>query len=275
MVFPKSSKLANTLLILGEILHLASGFFWIYSEFLVGARPSVPTITWWPLPEWFKISSNISFLTKSSQWPFPLSRFPPFYFFAYINYFELFLIWKDGDGDEYGFESLDEKADVFLFLRCSMEQVMAYLLVTSVAAVLEMAYLAYKGDRGVTWSEACTSYGQFCGRMAVALALHAMAFCCFLVLAVISAFRVFSIFGPPDSDKEQEEERASWVQLAFFLVSYNLYDVKSKVWLSNKKRNVMISNKCLWFWNTATSKTYSSIWDERGNDIYFTFLSVP
>ncbi|KAM0997480.1 hypothetical protein ACFX2I_007342 [Malus domestica] len=86
--------------------------------------------------------------------------------------------------------------------------IVAYLMVTSWAAVMEILSLAYKGDKTVSWSEACTSYGKFCSRMKVALVLHALALCCFLVLAVISAYRVFSMFEPPSvSDKEVEEER--------------------------------------------------------------------
>ncbi|KAM2252985.1 hypothetical protein COP2_007598 [Malus domestica] len=88
------------------------------------------------------------------------------------------------------------------------DQIVAYLMVTSWAAVMEILSLAYKGDKTVSWSEACTSYGKFCSRMKVALVLHALALCCFLVLAVISAYRVFSMFEPPSvSDKEVEEER--------------------------------------------------------------------
>ncbi|XP_057460903.1 CASP-like protein 2D1 [Actinidia eriantha] len=87
------------------------------------------------------------------------------------------------------------------------DQVVAYLLVTSGAAVVEILYLAYNGDKVVTWSEACTSYASFCNRLIIALVLHALTLCCFLVLAVISAYRAFSIFEPPLSPKEGEEQR--------------------------------------------------------------------
>jgi uncharacterized protein (TIGR01569 family) len=88
-------------------------------------------------------------------------------------------------------------------------QIVAYLMVTSGAAVLEILYLAYKGDKEVSWSEACSYYGRFCSRMKIALVLHALALCCFIVLAVISAFRTFSMFEPPSlPSKEVEEERA-------------------------------------------------------------------
>ncbi|CAJ1783365.1 unnamed protein product [Sphenostylis stenocarpa] len=77
------------------------------------------------------------------------------------------------------------------------DQIVAYLTMTSVAAVTEIYYLAYNGAKEDSWSEACSSYGRFCGRVKLALILHAITFCCFLVLAVISAFRAFSVFDPP------------------------------------------------------------------------------
>lgn len=70
-------------------------------------------------------------------------------------------------------------------------------MVTSMAALVEFLYLAYDGDRVVSWSEACVSYGKFCNRLKIALILHAIAVCCFLILAVISAYRVFRRFDPP------------------------------------------------------------------------------
>lgn len=88
-------------------------------------------------------------------------------------------------------------------------QVVAYLLVTSGAAVMEILYLAYKGDRIVSWSEACSSYGSFCSRLILALVLHALALCSFFVLAVISAYRVFSMFEPPLPSKEAAEEQTT------------------------------------------------------------------
>ncbi|KAJ4844384.1 hypothetical protein Tsubulata_002336 [Turnera subulata] len=89
------------------------------------------------------------------------------------------------------------------------DQVIAYLMVTSGAAIMEILYLAYNGDQDITWSEACSSYGKFCSRVKLALVLHVLALCCFIVLAVISAYRAFSIFEPPFvPSKEVEEDRA-------------------------------------------------------------------
>ncbi|KAK6946922.1 Casparian strip membrane protein domain [Dillenia turbinata] len=86
------------------------------------------------------------------------------------------------------------------------DQVVAYLMVTSGAAMVEILYLAYKGDQEVTWSEACISYGRFCDRMVLALSLHALALFCFFVLAIISAYRAFSIYEPPYVPSEEVEE---------------------------------------------------------------------
>ncbi|GMN51614.1 hypothetical protein TIFTF001_020754 [Ficus carica] len=86
------------------------------------------------------------------------------------------------------------------------DQIAAYLMVTSGAAVMEIMYLAYNGDKEISWSEACISYGKFCNRMKVALVLHALALFCFFVLAVISAYRVFSMFEPPSLPNKEIEE---------------------------------------------------------------------
>ncbi|KAJ7960782.1 CASP-like protein [Quillaja saponaria] len=40
------------------------------------------------------------------------------------------------------------------------DQIVTYLMVTSGAAALEILYLVYNGDREVSWSETCSSYGK-------------------------------------------------------------------------------------------------------------------
>lgn len=89
-----------------------------------------------------------------------------------------------------------------------LKQALAYLLVTSGAAVIEILYLAYRGDKDVTWSEACSTYGNFCHEMKTSLLLQMMASLCFFVLSVISAHRVFSKFEAPFlASKEGEEQQ--------------------------------------------------------------------
>ncbi|KAL7103453.1 hypothetical protein ACP275_08G179800 [Erythranthe tilingii] len=85
------------------------------------------------------------------------------------------------------------------------DQVLAYLMVTSLAATSEFLYLAYNGDKVVSWSQACDTYGKFCSRLRIALVLHIIVVCCFLVLSVISAYRVFRRFGPPFVPSEEGE----------------------------------------------------------------------
>lgn len=86
------------------------------------------------------------------------------------------------------------------------DQLVAYLMVTSLAAIWEILYLAYNGDQKVSWSEACSSFGIFCSRLKLVLVLHAITLCCFLALALISAYRVFSRFQPPSKENEEEKE---------------------------------------------------------------------
>ncbi|OIW01090.1 hypothetical protein TanjilG_25198 [Lupinus angustifolius] len=86
--------------------------------------------------------------------------------------------------------------------------ILAYLMITSVSASMEIYSLAYNGAKNISWSEACSSYGRFCSKVKLAIILHVFTFCCFLVLAVISASRVFSVYDPPSVISiEMEEER--------------------------------------------------------------------
>ncbi|KAL5057816.1 hypothetical protein RYX36_029420 [Vicia faba] len=86
------------------------------------------------------------------------------------------------------------------------DQVVAYLMVTSVAATMEIYYLAYNGAKEDSWSQACSSYGKFCSKVKLALIFHMITFACFFVLAVISAFRAFSVFDPPSVNSQYVHE---------------------------------------------------------------------
>ncbi|VVB16046.1 unnamed protein product [Arabis nemorensis] len=77
------------------------------------------------------------------------------------------------------------------------DQVLAYLMTTSVAGATEIVYLLNKGDTIVTWSEMCSSYPHFCSKLTIALGLHVFVLLSFLILSVISAYRAFSLFDPP------------------------------------------------------------------------------
>ncbi|CAN8301868.1 unnamed protein product [Cochlearia groenlandica] len=77
------------------------------------------------------------------------------------------------------------------------DQVIAYLMTTSVAGATELVYLLNKGDKEVTWSEMCSTYPHFCSKLTIALVLHVFALFSFLFLSLISAYRAFSVFDPP------------------------------------------------------------------------------
>ncbi|CAH8279713.1 unnamed protein product [Arabidopsis lyrata] len=77
------------------------------------------------------------------------------------------------------------------------DQVLAYVMTTSVAGATEIVYLLNKGDKIVTWSEMCSSYPHYCSKLTIALGLHVFVLFFFLFLSVISAYRAFSPFDPP------------------------------------------------------------------------------
>ena len=87
-----------------------------------------------------------------------------------------------------------------------LEQVLAYLMVTSGSAVIEILYLGYMGDREVSWSEACSSYSKFCSKTKLSLVLHMVSMLFFFLLSVISAYRVFNKFGAPYVSSKEEGE---------------------------------------------------------------------
>ncbi|KAL8486215.1 hypothetical protein ACS0TY_023061 [Phlomoides rotata] len=104
-------------------------------------------------------------------------------------------------------------AAVCSYLKCLLTKAWVFLVTDQKCSKIVNYYyitrVHYNGDRLVTWSEACASYSTFCNRLKIALALHVIAVCCFLVLAVISSYRVFRTFDPPlppckDDEVEQE-----------------------------------------------------------------------
>ncbi|XP_010482912.1 PREDICTED: CASP-like protein 2D1 [Camelina sativa] len=77
------------------------------------------------------------------------------------------------------------------------DQVLAYVMTTSVAGATEIVYLLNKGDKIVAWSEMCSSYPHYCSKLTIALGLHVFVLLFFLFLSVISAYRAFSPFDLP------------------------------------------------------------------------------
>jgi uncharacterized protein (TIGR01569 family) len=92
------------------------------------------------------------------------------------------------------------------------QQITTYLMVTSGSAVIEILYLAEKGNKEVSWSEVCSYFGSFCHKTKVSVVLHFVALVCFIVLSLISAYRLFSKFDAPSvslSNMEGNGEKGS------------------------------------------------------------------
>lgn len=86
----------------------------------------------------------------------------------------------------------------------AFDQAFTYLMLGAGASVTEVLYLAYKGDEQITWSELCPYYGRFCNRVEASLVLSFLALLCFILLSLISAYRVFSKYDPPSLCKKDQ-----------------------------------------------------------------------
>ncbi|XP_023928198.2 CASP-like protein 2A1 [Quercus suber] len=85
------------------------------------------------------------------------------------------------------------RAWTFFFL----DQVFTYVILAAGAVSLELVYLAYKGDTGITWSAACVSYGAFCHKATASIALTFVVVACYAVISLISSYKLFSRYDAP------------------------------------------------------------------------------
>jgi uncharacterized protein (TIGR01569 family) len=76
-------------------------------------------------------------------------------------------------------------------------QVFTYLILAAGAASAELLYLAYNGDKEVTWSEACGVFGGFCRQARTSVAITFGSVVCYIVLSLISSYRLFSAYDAP------------------------------------------------------------------------------
>jgi len=80
-----------------------------------------------------------------------------------------------------------------------LDQVFTYLILAAGAAAAELLYLAYNGDKEVTWSEACGVFGSFCRQARTSVGITFGSVVCFILLSVISSYRLFSTYEAPPS----------------------------------------------------------------------------
>ncbi|KAI7749925.1 hypothetical protein M8C21_005747 [Ambrosia artemisiifolia] len=78
-----------------------------------------------------------------------------------------------------------------------LDQVLTYLILAAGAVATEVAFLTYKGDVAVTWSEACGTYGRFCKQATTSIIITFLVVVCYILLSLISSYRLFSKYDAP------------------------------------------------------------------------------
>lgn len=90
-----------------------------------------------------------------------------------------------------------------------LDQGITYLLLAGGAGATEVLYVAYKGDEAVIWEQVCGSYGRFCSRAAVSVIISFFALVCFLLISILSSYRLFSKYDPPIHGGGKLEDQTS------------------------------------------------------------------
>ncbi|TKY47342.1 CASP protein 2A2 [Spatholobus suberectus] len=80
-----------------------------------------------------------------------------------------------------------------------LDQVLTYLILAAEAVSAEVLYLAENGDAATTWSSACGYYGRFCHKGTASIAITFVAVVCYVVLSLISSYKLFSKYDAPAS----------------------------------------------------------------------------
>ncbi|KVI10588.1 Uncharacterized protein family UPF0497, trans-membrane plant [Cynara cardunculus var. scolymus] len=78
-----------------------------------------------------------------------------------------------------------------------LDQVLTYLILAAGAVATEVAFLTYKGDVAVTWSEVCGTYGDFCRKATASIIITFVVVICYVLLSLISSYRLFSKYDAP------------------------------------------------------------------------------
>ncbi|KAL2466748.1 CASP-like protein 2A1 [Abeliophyllum distichum] len=78
-----------------------------------------------------------------------------------------------------------------------LDQLQTYLILVAGAISTEVVYLAYKGDASITWNQTCGSFGGFCRKATASIAITFVVTLCYVVLSLISSYRLFSKYDAP------------------------------------------------------------------------------
>ncbi|KAG0521013.1 hypothetical protein BDA96_08G124500 [Sorghum bicolor] len=95
-----------------------------------------------------------------------------------------------GDGDGRGRALLAWAWCVF-----SCDQALAYVLLAAVAAALQASVVAKRGQPELQWMGICALYGAFCRQAGAGLATAVVAGLAAVLLAFLSAFNLFRLYG--------------------------------------------------------------------------------
>ncbi|CAL5202775.1 unnamed protein product [Lathyrus oleraceus] len=87
------------------------------------------------------------------------------------------------------------RAWTFFFL----DQALTYIVLSAGASSMEVVFLAENGDSATVWSSACGSFGQFCHKVTASVAITFVALVCYVILSVISSYKLFSMYDVPAS----------------------------------------------------------------------------
>ncbi|KAG6639147.1 hypothetical protein I3843_10G077200 [Carya illinoinensis] len=77
----------------------------------------------------------------------------------------------------------------------SVDQVMAYMTVSSVAAATQSATLAKSGQPELQWMKICNMYGKFCNQVGEGVGSAILVSLSMVVLSCMSAFSLFRLYG--------------------------------------------------------------------------------
>ncbi|CAI8586114.1 unnamed protein product [Vicia faba] len=80
-----------------------------------------------------------------------------------------------------------------------LDQVLTYIILAAGAVLSEVLYLAEKGLSTAAWSSVCGSFGSFCHKIKASLAITFVAVICYILLSLISSYRLFSKYDAPSS----------------------------------------------------------------------------
>ncbi|CAI8597142.1 unnamed protein product [Vicia faba] len=90
------------------------------------------------------------------------------------------------------------RAWTFFFL----DQALTYIVLSAGASSMDVVFLAENGDSATVWSSACGSFGQFCHKVTASVAITFVALVCYVILSLISSYKLFSKFDVPPSSTD-------------------------------------------------------------------------